>query len=379
MSTWWSRLKALTRRLAAGENADRALDEEIQAYLREDIDARIRSGDSLEEARRAALAELGGVEQVKESVRDVRTGAWLDALLQDVRYGVRTLVKTPDYSLAVVGSLSLGIASVIAAVAFANGITFRPFPGVRDQRELVEIRIEECSRSHSGCIPMDTRHDDYLALRESGDGSAGNRGEHRHARRRGASGRAATLRIAGDRELFRRARHDGCGRTDLRTRGSNPRSRGRRGHRASALDPRVRGRSRRSRPCHPCRRPGRRHHRRGARGIRRGRSADRPLGARRLAAGGARGPRRQRHFDLRRPADGRPLLPLHRAAGEGKQSRTGQGAGRSRRSAHSGPQRHSPARQGRGVGRFACTLSTSSRRSSHSCSPCRPSCSSSPA
>ena len=133
MSTWWSRLKALMRRLAAGEKADRALDEEIQAYLREDIDARIRSGDSLEEARRAALAELGGVEQVKESVRDVRTGAWLDALLQDVRYGVRTLVKTPDYSLAVVGSLSLGIASVIAAVAFANGITLRPFPGVRDQ------------------------------------------------------------------------------------------------------------------------------------------------------------------------------------------------------------------------------------------------------
>jgi hypothetical protein len=148
MSTWWSRLKALTRRLAAGEKADRALDEEIQAYLREDIDARIRSGDSPEEARRAALAEVGGVEQVKERVRDVRTGAWLDALLQDVRYGVRTLVKTPDYSLSVVGSLSLGIASVITAVAFANGIAFRPFPGVRDQRELVEVRIEECFHYH---------------------------------------------------------------------------------------------------------------------------------------------------------------------------------------------------------------------------------------
>ena len=173
MITWWSRLKALTRRLATGAKTDCALDDEIQAYLREDIDARIRSGDSLEEARRAALAELGGVEQVKERVRDVRTGAWLDALSQDVRYGVRTLVKTPDYSLSVVGSLSLGIASVIAAVAFTNGIALRPFPGVRDQRELVEIKIEECFHSHSGCIPIDTRQGDYLALRETTTGLQG--------------------------------------------------------------------------------------------------------------------------------------------------------------------------------------------------------------
>jgi predicted permease len=173
VSAWWSRLKALTRRFAAGEKAERTLDEEIQAYVREDIAARIRSGDSPEEARRATLAELGGVEQVKEQVRDVRTGAALDALLQDVRYGLRTLVKTPDYSLSVVGSLSLGIASVIAAVAFANGITLRPFPGVRNQHELVDIRIEACFRSHSGCVSIDTRHDDYLALRETATGLQG--------------------------------------------------------------------------------------------------------------------------------------------------------------------------------------------------------------
>ena len=167
MKTWWSRLNALMRRFAAGEKADRALDDELQAYLREDIECRIRSGDSPDEARRAALAELGGVEQVKEHVRDARTGASLETLLQDLRYGVRTLVKTPGYSLSVVGSLSLGIASMIVAVAFANSITFRPFPGVRDQGELVEVRFEECYRSHSGCIPMDTRHEDYLALRET--------------------------------------------------------------------------------------------------------------------------------------------------------------------------------------------------------------------
>jgi putative ABC transport system permease protein len=173
VSTWWSRLKALTRRLSAGDKADRALDEELQAYLREDIECRIRSGDSPDEARRVALAELGGVEQVKERVRDARTGASLDTLLQDLRYGFRTLVKTPGYSLSVVGSLCLGIASVIVAVTFANAITLRPFPAVREQQELVEIRIEECFHSHSGCIPMDTRHEDYLALREATTGLQG--------------------------------------------------------------------------------------------------------------------------------------------------------------------------------------------------------------
>jgi predicted permease len=170
MSTWWPRLKALTRRLAAGAKTDRTLDDEIQAYLREDIEARIRTGENSAEARRAALAELGGIEQVKERVRDARTGAWLDALLQDVRYGVRTLVKTPGYSLSVIGSLSLGMASVIAAVAFANGITLRPFPGVRDQRDLVEVKIEQCVFDHAariGCVPIDTRPDEYLALRET--------------------------------------------------------------------------------------------------------------------------------------------------------------------------------------------------------------------
>ena len=53
---------------------------------------------SRDDARRAARLEIGRVDQVKEHVRDVRVGAWLDALRQDVRFGVRTLIRRPGFA-----------------------------------------------------------------------------------------------------------------------------------------------------------------------------------------------------------------------------------------------------------------------------------------
>ena len=59
------------------------LNDEVQSYLQHEIDAKIEAGVDPIEARRTALAEFGGVEQVKEVVRDNRTGAWFDSVLQD--------------------------------------------------------------------------------------------------------------------------------------------------------------------------------------------------------------------------------------------------------------------------------------------------------
>jgi hypothetical protein len=62
---------------------------------------------------------------------------------------------------------------MIAAAAFANGIALRPFPGVRGQAGLVEVEIEACYRSHSGCFALETRLEDYQALREAATGLEG--------------------------------------------------------------------------------------------------------------------------------------------------------------------------------------------------------------
>src|ERR1700730_4220854 len=65
------------------------LDAEVRSYIDELIEEKIQSGLSRQKAVRAARIEAGGIEQVKEEVRAVRPGAWLDALLHDIRYSVR--------------------------------------------------------------------------------------------------------------------------------------------------------------------------------------------------------------------------------------------------------------------------------------------------
>ena len=69
------RLWAMLRRLLGRGAGDAELSEELRAFVEHDADSKIRSGMSPEEARRAALIELGGMEQVKEVVREVRAGA----------------------------------------------------------------------------------------------------------------------------------------------------------------------------------------------------------------------------------------------------------------------------------------------------------------
>ena len=67
---------------------------------------------------------LGGVEQTKERVREGRHGVSMESLARDLRYAMRSLGQARGFSLAVVGSLSLGLAATIVAFAFINGALF---------------------------------------------------------------------------------------------------------------------------------------------------------------------------------------------------------------------------------------------------------------
>ena len=121
-----------------------------------------------DDARRAALIELGGAEQVKEHVRDARAGARWEGIVRDIRYAMRSLGQARGFSLSVIGNLSLGLAATIVAFAFINGVLLRPFPGVRDQERLVTLGILE--RTPFGSSPPLTAMADYpdtfRALRE---------------------------------------------------------------------------------------------------------------------------------------------------------------------------------------------------------------------
>jgi hypothetical protein len=142
MITWWSRLVAFVRHRLGRSRGEQSVARELESYLQLEIDAKIESGLSPEAARRAALAEFGGIGRVREGVRDARAGAWVDAATQDVRAALRTIRRTPAFSCAIVVSLTIGLAAVLAAMGLLNGMFFRPPSGVPSPGDLVRVDIE---------------------------------------------------------------------------------------------------------------------------------------------------------------------------------------------------------------------------------------------
>lgn len=109
-------------------DADREVNEELRAYLDLLIDEKMRAGHSQEEARRAALLELGGLTQVAEEVRDVRAGAWLAAIGRDCRYALRTMRRDAGFSITAAATLAIGIGASITIFTVSDAVLLRTLP-----------------------------------------------------------------------------------------------------------------------------------------------------------------------------------------------------------------------------------------------------------
>src|SRR5437667_1112350 len=125
---WWFTLPLRLKSILRRGRAERELDEELQFHLEHRIEEGIAAGLSPREARDAAMRAMGGLEQRKEEMRDMRRVHWLTDFVDDVQYAIRSLRRASGLTGFVMIALALGIGMTAASFSMVDALIFRPYP-----------------------------------------------------------------------------------------------------------------------------------------------------------------------------------------------------------------------------------------------------------
>src|SRR5687768_10033430 len=138
-----ARFGAYVRGIARRRRISAELEDELRFHLEHEIEAHVARGVAPAEARRLALRDLGGVTQVTQAVRDVRT-IWLDLLWRDARHAVRSLRRTPAFTTVALIVLTLSIGATTAILSVVDAVILRALPFSESDRL---VAIGEASKN----------------------------------------------------------------------------------------------------------------------------------------------------------------------------------------------------------------------------------------
>lgn len=160
--SWPRGLAARLRGLFMRDRLEHQLDDELRFHLEMQIEDNLRMGMEPEEARNAARRQFGGMESMKERYRDTRGLPWLDGIVQDFHYAVRTMRRSPGTVLTTVATLALGIGVNTAVFTAYKAMVARPL-NARAPAELVNLALAR----DLGAVSYSFSYPDYEALRDS--------------------------------------------------------------------------------------------------------------------------------------------------------------------------------------------------------------------
>lgn len=128
------RILSLFRNLFRKRAVEQALDDELRSSLEVLTEEKMKQGLSQPVARRGALIELGGIERVKEEVRAVRVGRFVEDFARDIRFGLRWLRRNPGFTAVVAITLALGIGANTAIFSYVDAVILEPLPYPHPER-----------------------------------------------------------------------------------------------------------------------------------------------------------------------------------------------------------------------------------------------------
>src|SRR5712664_623006 len=163
LRAWVLRLWAI----ACRDPRDAELREELESHLQMHIDANLRRGMTLGDARREALMKLGGVAQTEQRYRERRGVPVIETLVQDLRFAARMLRKNPGFTAVAVATLALGIAVNATMFSLVSAILLRRPPGREPERVAVVTAVNPTPLFLPDANPVSAPN--YLAWREGND------------------------------------------------------------------------------------------------------------------------------------------------------------------------------------------------------------------